>query len=388
MKRAAAAAVALAVLAARAGAAPPAVRLVKPAADQVVFGEVEMVADVSGASAPARVEFIVDGVSAGVVTRPPWRLLVDVGQDNVEHEFRVVVEAGAGERASAALRTPRVAVDQEVEVTLQQLYVTATAGGEPVHDLRRSDFVVTDEGRSQQLVTFARGDIPFTAVLLVDASSSMTGGRLGAALGGARAFADLMKPLDETKLLLFSDRLRSASPFTSFPEILTAGLESVTALGGTALNDALYVGLSRLEERQGRRVAVVLSDGVDAHSVLDMSRVLPVARRSGALIYWIRTSGAGRQSRQTSFWRDAKAHDAEFEQLREAVTASGGRVIDAPSPEGIGDVFRSVVRELHDHYVLGYYPSHRRGDGRWHKVRVEVTRPGVAVRTSAGYLDR
>jgi Ca-activated chloride channel family protein len=388
MKRAAAAAVALAVLAARAGAAPPAVRLVKPAADQVVFGEVEMVADVSGASAPARVEFIVDGVSAGVVTRPPWRLLVDVGQDNVEHEFRVVVEAGAGERASAALRTPRVAVDPEVEVTLQQRYVTATAGGEPVHDLRRSDFVVTDEGRSQQLVTFARGDIPFTAVLLVDASSSMTGGRLGAALGGARAFADLMKPLDETKLLLFSDRLRSASPFTSFPEILTAGLESVTALGGTALNDALYVGLSRLEERQGRRVAVVLSDGVDAHSVLDMSRVLPVARRSGALIYWIRTSGAGRQSRQTSFWRDAKAHDAEFEQLREAVTASGGRVIDAPSPEGIGDVFRSVVRELHDHYVLGYYPSHRRGDGRWHKVRVEVTRPGVAVRTSAGYLDR
>jgi VWFA-related protein len=388
MKRAAAAAVALAVLAARAGAAPPAVRLVKPAPDQVVFGEVEIVADVSGTSALTRVEFIVDGVSAGVVTRPPWRLLVDVGQDNVEHEFRVVVEAGAGERASAALRTPRVAVDQEVEVTLQQLYVTATAGGEPVHDLRRSDFVVTDEGRSQQLVTFARGDIPFTAVLLVDASSSMTGGRLGAALGGARAFADLMKPLDETKLLLFSDRLRSASPFTSFPEILTAGLESVTALGGTALNDALYVGLSRLEERQGRRVAVVLSDGVDAHSVLDMSRVLPVARRSGALIYWIRTSGAGRQSRQTSFWRDAKAHDAEFEQLREAVTASGGRVIDAPSPEGIGDVFRSVVRELHDHYVLGYYPSHRRGDGRWHKVRVEVTRPGVAVRTSAGYLDR
>ena len=381
-------ALAAAILAASAGwlaAAPPAVRFVKPAADQVVFGEVEIVAEVSAAA--TRVEFIVDGVSAGVVTRPPWRLLVDVGPDNVEHEFRLVAEAG-GERAGATLRTPRVAVDQEVEVALQQLYVTATTGGEPVHDLRRSDFVVTDEGRSQQLVTFARGDIPFTAVLLVDASSSMTGGRLGAALGGVRAFADLMKPLDETKLLLFSDRLRAASPFTSFPEILTAGLESVAALGGTALNDALYVGLSRLEERQGRRVVVVLSDGVDTHSALDMSRVLPVARRSRALIYWIRTSGAGKQARQTSFWRDAKNHDVELDRLREAVAVSGGRVIDAPSPDGVAEVFRSVVRELHDHYVLGYYPSHRRGDGRWHKVRVEVTRPGVAVRTSDGYFDR
>lgn len=384
-----AAAVALAALVSLAGpltAAPAAVRLIKPVADQVVFGEVEIVAEVTGT--PTRVEFIVDGVSAGTVTRPPYRMLVDVGHDNLEHDFRVVAEDAGGARASAAVRTPRVVVDQEVEVTLQQLYVTATAGGEPVHDLQRAHFVVTDEGRGQQLVTFARGDIPFTAVLLVDASSSMTSGRLGAALGGARAFADLMKPLDETKLLLFSDRLRSASPFTSFPEILTAGLESVAALGGTALNDALYVGLSRLEERQGRRVVVILSDGIDAHSVLGMDRVLPVARRSRALVYWIRTSGAGRQARQTSFWRDAKGHDAELARLREAVAVSGGRVIDAPSPDGVAEVFRLVVRELRDHYVLGYYPSQRRGDGRWHKVRVEVTRPGVAVRTSAGYFDR
>jgi Ca-activated chloride channel family protein len=216
----------------------------------------------------------------------------------------------------------------------------------------------------------------------------MTGGRLGAALRGVRAFADLMKPLDEAKLLLFSDRLRSTSPFTSFPEILTAGLEAVAALGGTALNDALYVGLSRLEERQGRRVVVVLSDGVDTHSVLGMSRVLPVAQRSRALIYWIRTSGVGWQSRQTSFWRDVKGHDLELERLRDAVAASGGRVIHAPSPDGIEATFGSVVQELHDHYVLGYYPSRLRRDGRWHKVRVDVTRPGVTVRTGAGYFDR
>jgi len=45
------------------------------------------------------------------------------------------------------------------------------------------------------------------------------------------------------------------------------------------------------------------------------------------------------------------------------------------------------VSELRDHYVLGFYPNDPRDDGSWHKIRVKVKRPGVKVRTGAGYLD-
>jgi len=189
----------------------------------------------------------------------------------------------------APLTSETLQITGEFEFSLQQLYVTASSHSESVVPLREEDFSIVDNGQRQELVTFARGDIPFTAMLLVDASQSMVGEKIVSAQRGVRNFADRMKPLDEAKLVIFSDYVRAVSPFTSFPEVLTAGLERVTAVGGTAINDVLYIALSRLEERQGRRVVVLLSDAIDSHSALGMRHVLPSARRSQALVYLIRT---------------------------------------------------------------------------------------------------
>jgi VWFA-related protein len=141
-------------------------------------------------------------------------------------------------------------------------------------------------------------------------------------------------------------------------------------------------------------VVVLLSDAIDSQSALGMHHVLPSARRSQAIIYLIRThtdkEGAisGEAPRATSPWRDSQGHLAEFRQLLSLVRESGGRVIDVGSPTGIETAFSEVISELRDHYVLGYYPNNQRGDGRWHKVRVKVSRPDVDLRTSSGYLDR
>jgi VWFA-related protein len=294
---------------------------------------------------------------------------------------------------AAAVAVESLQISGEFEFNLQQLYITASTHGEPVADLRRDEFVIVDNGKRQELVTFARGDVPFTAVLLVDASQSMVGEKIVSAQRGVRDFADRMKPLDEAKLVVFSDYIRAVSPFTSFPEVLTAGLERVTAVGGTAINDVLYIALSRLEERQGRRVVVLLSDAIDSHSALGMRHVLPSARRSQAIVYLIRThtseaaANAGEPPRASSPWRDSQNLQAEFQELLGLVNDSGGRVIDVGSPAGIEAAFSEVISELRDHYVLGYYPNNQHGDGRWHKVRVKVSRPDVNLRTSSGYLD-
>jgi len=293
----------------------------------------------------------------------------------------------------AAVAVESLQISGEFAFSLQQLYISASAGGEPIADLRRDEFVIVDNGKRQELVTFARGDIPFTAVVLVDASQSMVGEKIVSAQRGVKDFADRMRPLDEAKLVIFSDYIRAVSPFTSFPEVLTAGLERVTAVGGTAINDVLYIALSRLEKRQGRRVVVLLSDAIDSHSALAMRHVLPSARRSQAIIYLIRThtseeaASAGEPPHASSPWRDSQSLQAEFRQLISLVDDSGGRVIDVGSPAAIETAFSDVISELRDHYVLGYYPNNQRGDGRWHKVRVKVSRPDVDLRTSSGYLD-
>jgi VWFA-related protein len=369
------------------------VYLVEPGPGQIVIGEVPLVAEVSSDEPVTRVEFFVDGTLVGTASQPPYRVLTDVGPDNVEHLIEVIAHGESGSRAVASLTTTPIQISGEFEFDLQQLYVTASRRGEAVHDLKQEDFEVRDKGKRQKIVSFARGDIPFTAVLLVDASQSMVGEKLVSAQRGVRDFADRMRPLDEVKLVVFSDNIRAVSPFTSYSDILTAGLERVTAVGGTAVNDVLYVALSRLEERQGRRVVILLSDAIDAHSALGMRHVLPSARRSRAIVYVIRTMAGARAdepdklSGAKSPWRDEEGHRAEFRQLVSLVDESGGKVFGVESAAGIEAAFQEIFSELRDHYVLGYYPSNQRGDGSWHKVRVKVSRPGTDLRTSSGYLD-
>ena len=52
------------------------------------------------------------------------------------------------------------------------------------------------------------------------------------------------------------------------------------------------------------------------------------------------------------------------------------------------DAIDRVVRENSTYYVLGYSPvAARQRDGRYHRIRVRVTRPGVTVRTREGYVS-
>jgi len=369
------------------------VAIVEPSAEQAIVGRTWVVAEVRSDEEIRRVEFFIDGRPAGTDSSPPYRVLVDLGDDGGEHEFRALAVGIDGSKDSATVTTPGIHIDEKYQFNLQQLYVTATLDDKPVHDLREEDFIVIDEDERQRLASFARGDIPFTAVVLVDASTSMRGEKHTSALRGAKSFANRMQPLDETKLIVFSDGIRTTSPFTSFSDVLTASLERVPAAGGTAVNDVLYLALNQLEERQGRRVVVLLSDGIDTHSVMRMVHVVASARRSRAIVYFIRMrTGSpdqvfGDPPNATSPWRNLQAHKAEFRLLQQVVEESGGKVFEIDTPASIETAFQDVVSELRDHYVLGFYPNDPRDDGSWHKIRVKVKRPGVKVRTGAGYLD-
>jgi Ca-activated chloride channel homolog len=374
----------LLLLAAAVPAAAIDVLLRSPRATDVVFGKVVVDAEVLSARPLKAVELKVDGRPAGRLTQPPFRFTVDVGEGNQAHTFEVTATDVDGAGATASVTTRRIEVDLEMDVALQQLYVTVSREGKRVLDLERGDFEVSDDGDAQTLVTFERGDVPLTAVLLVDTSTSMAGDRLEVALAGAQRFIAGMRPLDEAMMMLFSDRTVHLTPFTADPAVAGAGLAGVTADGGTALNDHLYLALKLLEARQGRRVAIVLSDGVDVQSLLRMDEVLWIARRSQALVYWIRLGAPGRHS---SSWRDPAGHARELAGLEQAVGESGGRIVPIERVEQAGDVFRDILAELREQYVLGYYPTRDLGDGSWHRVRLNVHGSGLTVRTREGYLD-
>lgn len=374
---------------AMASASSIAVAILNPRADEPSYGEFEIEADVFADEAIQRVEFFVDGEPVGTATKRPFRVRVDLGFENSEHEYRVVAYGVSGATGEETMVTPAIAVDMQMDVELQQLYVTVNRGSRRDLSLAREDFTIRDNGEEQQLVTFERGEVPITAVVLLDASESMQGIRLEKALEGARLFVNGLEGLDQGMILLFSDRLLRATRFSSEPTVLTAALDGVTADGGTAVNDHLYLALKRLEAQPGRPVVVLFSDGTDAHSALPMREVLWKAGRSQALIYWILLEGEGRSGGDTisTAWRDGEANKEEVKLLREVVDRSGGRVYSIARPGELVGAFQDILAELREQYVLGYYPSNLRKDGSWHRVRVDVGSLGMRVRHRGGYVD-
>lgn len=364
------------------------VRILRPAEGEPLLGETEVMVEVSPASAPVdHVEILLDGISVGIAERAPYRILIDAGDENRTHRLEAVAHGPGGTQATATLNAPRLAADVEIQVDLQQLFVTVKDGPNPVSDLTRASFKVFDQDQPQPIVTFGRGDVPFTAVLLVDASASMTGKPLNKALDGARAFFSSMATLDQAKLLLFSDRILLETPFTSIQSVLTLGLRGVKAEGGTALNDALYLAAKRLETRRGRKIAVLISDGVDVESVLSIKEAKAIARRQITL-YWLRLprTDVDKKVLVTSAWRSAPEHQGELDLLRDAVLGSGGRIIDLTTVEEIPTQLTTLLHELRDQYVLGIVPRRTGRSGAWHDVRVEVP-GGLQVRTQDGYFE-
>jgi VWFA-related protein len=69
--------------------------------------------------------------------------------------------------------------------------------------------------------------------------------------------------------------------------------------------------------------------------------------------------------------------------LRSLSEETGG--FAAVNRNDYNDAFSRVVKDNSAYYVLGYYPSNDRRDGRFRKIEVKVKRPGLEVRSRRGY---
>ncbi len=364
---------------------PILVAIEQPSPFQSIFGSVVVKALVITEEPIRKVDFYVGEELKGTLTRGPFQLEVAVGEENVDREFRVEAFGRWGGFGKGSVATRRVEIEADLEVALKQLFVTVDRGSRRVLDLGRESFTVFDGGVRQTLVTFERGDVPISAVVLLDASESMKGRYLQAALAGSHAFLSTMGRLDEAMVMLFADRALAVTPFSGEAALLAERLDGVFAGGGTALNDHLYASLRLLDRTQGRRVVILLSDGADVLSALRMRDVLWKVRRSDALIYWIRLH-KGRPE-FSSAWRDFRANREEWQGLETAVEESGGETWDLAEIDQIRPAFEEIMAELRGQYVLGYYPSRLRSDGSWRPVQVKVDLPGAKVRFRAGYVD-
>jgi Ca-activated chloride channel family protein len=122
---------------------------------------------------------------------------------------------------------------------------------------------------------------------------------------------------------------------------------------------------------------VVLTDGEDTSSLVSFDEVLEQAKRSETAIYAIGL-------RSKDLLTSKGFNEADYV-LRQLTQQTGGRVF---FPTGVGElpaIYRQISEELSSQYAMGYSSRNPKRDGRWRRIVVRVTKPGIAARTKQGY---
>jgi Ca-activated chloride channel family protein len=277
------------------------------------------------------------------------------------------------------------------------LYVTVLDSyGELVQNLGRDDFEVYDEGRRQDLSIFKSGFEPITAMLLIDTSASMTL-NLDLERNAAEQFVIRMMPGDRARVGTFSDRVDLSPRFTGDRDELLRNFGDDLHFGNpTRLWDALDETLTDLMPLGGRRIVLVMTDGMDTLSKHRGEDVLARARTDDVMVYAVQfrpnlranlaelpiSPSAGALLSGDPHTRNMGPDDT----LRRLSNLTGGGHFTLGAYDNVNATFTHLMEELHYQYVLGFTPQHL--DGKVHPLEVRVTKPDVVVRARTSYVAR
>ena len=233
----------------------------------------------------------------------------------------------------------------------------------PVSGLEKSNFHVFDEKVEQTIVSFAMEDDPIAIGLVFDTSASM-GEEIRDSRLAANEFFKTANPGDEFCLVVFDSAPRLVVPLTDDPREIDYQLMFAQSRGSTALIDAIYLALNQMKKsRKSRKALIVISDGGENNSRFTPSELQSFVRESDVLIYTIGVFGSG--------------EGAAYERhtlLGQISTETGGRAFpagDMPLPY----FAQKIVTDLRNRYVLGFSPTDRGRDGRYHHVEVKLAPP-------------
>ena len=178
------------------------------------------------------------------------------------------------------------------DVNLVRVVTTVkTQAGQIVGTLAKDEFEVYDNGVKQQVDVFEhQTEQALSVVLMVDTSGSTAKELKYEADSASRFFRALLGEgnLEDTAALYtFNWEVREQQPFTRDLKAFDARLKLLHGEAGTAMYDAVYLGAQRLEPRPGRKVIVVVTDGGDTVSKVNVHKALEAAQLADAAIYAI-----------------------------------------------------------------------------------------------------
>jgi len=303
-----------------------------------------------------------------------------------------------------------------VIVNLVQLNVAVTDNkGNYITGLTPHDFVISEDGISQTIATFAEGNEPTRRLIdnagtegkpdsapAIPASHSddpalRSPETLGSLVAGANVFvlfdtsnymyrgfvfaqdaiSDFVRSLEMADQLAFysySRNLSRAATLTTDRGKVLRAVRTTVAGDDAALYNCLLLTVRDAAQYTGRKVIVVFSNGPDNSSVVPPEDVAELAQSTGIAIYMISTQQAKLEPISTTV----------FERM---TAATGGKAYFAKTWRDERRAFASIRDDLAHLYSLSYYPQPNPNMG-WRTITVKLTPERAKkfhLRTRSGY---
>lgn len=315
--------------------------------------------------------------------------------------------------------------------------------GKIVNNLSQNDFVVDEDGRQQVIRNFTReSDLPLTLGLLVDTSLSQRH-VLDQERAASGHFIDqvLREDKDKAFLIHFDREVELLQDLTPSKQKLNAALGSLQQpqlkrndddsspngtgyprrRGGSApslmssrvLYDSVYLASNELMLKpQGRKVVIVLSDGVDRGSKVTIERAIAAAQRANTVVYSILVPGQ-QSSGNHGGWEHRggiggiggmgggpmgrrgggypPSSQPEYDRpdgkkvLERMSKETGGRMFEFSKKESFDQIYQQIQEELRNQYSLGYVPDRPGNASEYRKIHVTTTQKELVVQARDGY---
>jgi Ca-activated chloride channel family protein len=185
-------------------------------------------------------------------------------------------------------------------------------------------------------------------------------------------------PGDQSFVVNFSQDSYLDQDFTSDINLLQQALQKVSTQGSTALYDAIVASTVHLKNnnRVERKVLLVITDGRDNASRETLQEaVRRLQQENGPTLYAIGLLGDELQQSDTGA-------------LRSLAEVTGGVAYFPKRLDEVDEITRTVARDIHSQYTIGYKPTNHSKDGGYRVIEVRAKTPGhhkLMVRTRSGY---
>jgi Ca-activated chloride channel family protein len=255
-------------------------------------------------------------------------------------------------------------------------------------NLAQDEFQVFEDGKLQSIARFTAARQPLSVALLLDASNSMgTGERIETARRAALDFIKGLASPDRATVFSFNDKVSELQPLTADHKKLEKAIDGIEPSGGTALYDALVQVAERMKSLEGRKAAILLSDGRDQAfrenapgSLHLFDEALDAVVHSDLVVYAI---GLGAHLNEETDLQQRRSLRDILDTLAEK---TGGRFFNPERPGQLSGIYQQISEDLGRQYSLSYSPLNQARDGRWRSVKVLVDQPGARVITRPGYF--